>query len=378
MMKFIPYGHQWIDEKDIEEVTKILKSEWITTGPMVEKFEDAICEYIGCDYAVAVNSGTSALDIAVQCLNLPKGSEIITTPFTFAATSNSIVYNNLKPVFVDISKETRNINPDEIRKKITKKTKGISFVDFAGHPADIDEITEIAVEYDLCLIEDASHALGAEYKGRKIGNFADVTTFSFHPVKHITTGEGGMITIHNEELYEKLKMLRNHGINKETKERYGKNATYAYDMKYLGRNYRITDFQCGLGLSQLKKLDKFIEKRQYLARLYNELLENVDFIESPVVKEYVNHVWHIYTILLDESIDRDTFFSYMRNKNVGVNVHYIPVYMHSYYIRNFNFNPEHYPVTEDVFKRIITLPLHPQVEDEDVEYIVTMVKNFKL
>ncbi|KYK28203.1 MAG: UDP-4-amino-4,6-dideoxy-N-acetyl-beta-L-altrosamine transaminase [Theionarchaea archaeon] len=376
-MKFIPYGRQWIDDEDIEEVIKILKGEWVTTGPMVKKFEDALCKYIGCNYVVAVNSGTSALDIAVHALNLPKGSEIITTPFTFAATSNSIVYNNLKPVFVDICRDTRNINPSEIKKKITRKTKAISYVDFAGHPADIDEITEIAEEHGLYLIEDACHALGAEYRGRKIGNFADVTIFSFHPVKHITTGEGGMAATHDEKLYEKFKMLRNHGIDKETRERYGIDATYAYDMKYLGRNYRITDFQCALGLSQLKKLDRFIEKRQHLAHLYSELLKDVDFIELPVTKEHVTHVWHIYTVLLDESIDRDTFFSYMRNRNIGVNVHYIPVYKHSYYIKNFNFDPKRYPVTEEVFKRTITLPLHPQMGDEHVEYVVNTASSFR-
>jgi len=376
-MKFIPYGRQWIDDEDIEEVIKILKGDWITTGPMVKKFEEALCTYIGCDYAVAVNSGTSALDIAVHSLNLPRGSEVITTPLTFVATSNSIVYNNLKPVFSDISKDTRNIDPDEIRKKITKKTKAISYVDFAGHPADIDEITEIAREYNLYLIEDACHALGAEYKGRKIGNFADVTIFSFHPVKHITTGEGGMVALHDEDLYEQLKMLRNHGIDKEAGERYGKDAPYAYDVKYLGRNYRITDFQCALGLSQLKKVEKFIEKRQHLAHLYNELLKDVDFIELPVIKEYTTHVWHIYTVLLDDSINRDTFFNYMRNKNIGVNVHYIPVYKHSYYSKNFTVDPKHYPVTEEVFKRTITLPLHPQMEKEHVEYVVSTANSFR-
>jgi UDP-4-amino-4,6-dideoxy-N-acetyl-beta-L-altrosamine transaminase len=374
-MKFIPYGRQWIDDQDIEEVVKILKSDWITTGPTVAKFEEAVCNVIGCPYAVAVNSGTSALDIAVQSLELPKGSEIITTPFTFAATSNSIVYNGLKPVFADIYKETRNINPDEIRKKVTSKTKAISYVDYAGHPAAIDEISEIAQEYDLYLIEDASHALGAEYKGRKVGNFADLTIFSFHPVKHITTGEGGMVTTSHEFLYSKLKMLRNHGIDKDTGERYGKDALYAYDIKYLGRNYRITDFQCALGISQLKKLDTFIKKRQHLAQVYHELLENVDSIELPSQKEYVTHVWHIFTVLLNK--ERDAFFEYMRHNNVGVNVHYIPVYKHSYYRTNFRTDPEEFPVTEEVFKRIITLPLHPHMDDGDVEYITALIKSYR-
>lgn len=370
-MKFIPYGHQYIDEEDIEEVVKVLRGDWITTGPKVVEFEEALCQYIGSDFVVAVNSGTSALDISVQTLDLPKGSEVITTPFTFVATSNSIIYNGLKPIFADIKKDTRNIDPDEIRKKITDKTKAIIYVDYAGHPCDIKEIVEIAADNDLYLIEDASHAIGAEYSGKKIGNFADMTIFSFHPVKHMTTGEGGAVVTDNEKFYEKLKMLRNHGIDKGVEERFGKEAGYAYDMKLLGKNYRITDFQCALGLSQLKKLDKFIERRQHLADLYNRLLDEVDFVETPTIKENVKHVWHIYTVLLNCEIDRDKLFKYMRNQNIGVNVHYIPIYYFSYYQEHFDFNQKDFPVTEEVFKRIITLPLYPGLEEEQVEYVVT-------
>ena len=331
---YLPYGRQWIDEEDIKSVVDILKSDWLTTGPKVEGFENSLCKYVGCKYAVVVNSGTSALDIAVQTLDLPKGSEIITTPFTFVATSNSILYNNCRPVFADIKKETRNINPDEIREKITGKTKAIIYVDYAGQPCDIKEIKEIAEEYNLYLIEDASHAIGARYDGKKIGNFADMTVFSFHPVKHITTGEGGAVVTNNEEFNDKLKRVRNHGIDKDAGERYGKDASYVYDMKFLGRNYRITDFQCALGISQLNKLDGFIERRQYLVNLYNEMLRDVDFIELPHVKENVRHVWHIYTVLLD--VERDKFFRYMKGKNIGVNVHYIPAYHFSYYQKHLD------------------------------------------
>jgi len=368
--KFIPYGRQSIDDDDIAEVVKVLKSDWITTGPKIPEFEQALCNYIGCRHAVAVNSGTSALDIAVQSLDIQKGSEVITTPFTFVATSNSILYNNMTPVFADICKDTRNINPDEIRKKITSKTSAIVYVDYAGYPCDTNEIKEIAEEYDLYLIEDACHALGAYYNGKKIGNFADLTIFSFHPVKHITTGEGGAVVMNDKDLYERLSMLRSHGIDKDAQDRYGPNASWAYDMKYLGRNYRITDFQAALGISQLKKLDGFIEKRNELASKYNELLGDVDLIRLPVVTGDVKHVWHLYTILLDDSIDRDKFFMYMRSANIGVNVHYIPVYRHSYYVENFNFDKNDFPVTEDVFKRIITLPLSPRMSEEETEYVV--------
>ena len=373
--KFLPYGKQSIDKDDISEVDKVLKSDWLTTGPKVSEFEENFCRYICCKYAVAVNSGTSALDIAVASIGLKKGSEIITTPFTFVATANCILYNNLKPVFVDIKKDTYNINPDEIKKKITSKTKAIIYVDYAGQPCDISEIIKIANENNLYLIEDAAHACGAEYKNKKVGNFADLTEFSFHPVKHITTGEGGMVTTDNKELYEKLKLLRNHGIDMDATTRFGKDASYAYDMKLLGRNYRITDFQCALGISQLKKLDDFIKRREQIVKIYDEEFENIDEVTTPYVKTNIKHAWHIYTILLYEKINRDKFFNLMKAKNIGVNVHYIPIYKFSYYKENFNFNDKDFTVTEDVFSRIITLPLFQGMNDEDAYDVINAVKN---
>jgi UDP-4-amino-4,6-dideoxy-N-acetyl-beta-L-altrosamine transaminase len=373
----IPYGHQSIDESDIEVVIDVLRSDWLTTGPKVKQFEDSLCEYVGCDYATVVNSGTSALDIAVASLNLPNGSEVITTPFTFVATNNSLIYNNLRPVFADIKKDTRNIDPDDIRRKITSNTKAISYVDYAGQPCEIEEIKEIAEEFDLYLIEDASHALGASYHGKKIGNFADLTVFSFHPVKPITTGEGGAVVTNNAELAERVRLLHNHGIDKSATDRYGPDAGWAYDMKVLGRNYRMTDLQAALGISQLKKLDDFIERRNEIADLYNELLDDCEFVETPITKENVVHGWHIYTVLLDESINRNEFFKYMRKNEVGVNVHYIPPYHFSYYRNNFNFNERDYPETEDVFNRIITLPIHQGMKREDAEYVVKILNEWQ-
>ncbi|MCK5474029.1 MAG: UDP-4-amino-4,6-dideoxy-N-acetyl-beta-L-altrosamine transaminase [Candidatus Aenigmarchaeota archaeon] len=373
-MNFIPYGHQEINDEDIKEVVSVLKSDWITTGPKIKEFEDALCSYINCKYCVVVNSGTSALDITVQSLNLPKGSEVITTPFTFVATSNSIIYNDLTPVFADIQKDTFNIDPKEIRKKITKNTKAIIYMDYAGQPCDINEIKKIADEFGLYLIEDACHAIGAEYENKKVGNFADLTIFSFHPVKHITTGEGGAVATNNKEFYEKMLLLRSHGIDKSIQERYGSNATWAYDMKYLGRNYRMTDFQAALGISQLKKLDLFIKKRQKVVTRYKEHLKKIKEITLPQVNCNVNHAWHIYTILLDETIDRNAFFKYIKNLNIGVNVHYIPIYKHTYYKNKFNFDKNDYPITENIFKRIITLPLFPSITEQDIEYIIECIK----
>lgn len=372
----IPYGYQSIDEKDIEEVVKVLRSDWLTTGPKVTEFENSICEYIGCKYAIAVNSGTSALDVAVGALNLPEGSEVITSPFTFVATSNSLLYNRLKPVFADIQRDTRNIDPVDIRRKITPKTKAISYVDYAGHPCDIKEIKEIAEEYNLYLIEDACHALGGSYQGKKIGNFADLTVFSFHPVKPITTGEGGAVVTNNSELAERVRLLHTHGIDKSSNERYGSNVSWAYDMKILGRNYRMTDIQASLGISQLKKLDLFIETRAKLAHLYNEFLYEFEFLEAPSVKNNVVSGWHIYTVLL-KNINRDEFFKYMRKHGVGVNVHYIPVYNFTYYRNNFDINAIDFPITENVFNQIITLPLFPKMTINQLEYVVEIIRRYR-
>ena len=371
--KFLPYGFHWIDDADIKEVVDVLKSDWIIMGPKVEKFEAAICKYVGCKHGVAVNSGTSALDIAVASLGLKKG-DVITTPFTFVATANSIVSNNLKPVFADIERDTYNIDPDEIRKKITKQTKAIIYVDFAGHPCDITEISEIADEHNLYLIEDAAHALGAEYMGKKVGAFADITMFSFHPVKHITTGEGGMCVTNDGELAQKMRILRNQGVETGARERFGPGATWAYDVKLLGRNYRMTDFQAALGLSQLKKLEGFIKRRQELASIYNEELKNVPLISLPRAKPNVRHAWHLYTILLDKKVNRNMFIAAVRAKNIGVNVHYLPIYSFSYYRENFDFRPKDFPVTEDISSRIVTLPMFPKMSHEDVKDVVSAVK----
>ena len=313
---------------------------------------------------LAVNSGTSALDVAVASLELPKGSEVITTPFTFVATSNAILYNNLLPVFADIKPDTFNINPDEIRKKITDKTRAIIYVDYAGQPCDIDEIQEIADEYDLYLIEDACHALGAEYKGKKVGNFADITIFSFHPVKHITTGEGGMAVTNNKDRANRMRMLRNHGIDLD----HAKRKDYRYDMKTLGRNYRMTDFQAALGISQLKKLSDFLTKRRAIAEKYIEELSDILTVQT--VAEHVNHAWHIFPVLVD---NRDYVFDIIRKKGIGVNVHYVPVYYHSFY-KKFNINPNDYSFTEDISNRILSFPLYPRMSTEDSSKIVTLAK----
>ncbi|MEG3054729.1 MAG: UDP-4-amino-4,6-dideoxy-N-acetyl-beta-L-altrosamine transaminase [Methanoculleus sp.] len=372
-MRFIPYGHQSIDDEDVQSVVEVLKSDWLTTGPTVNQFEQDLAGYVGAQHAVAVNSGISALDIAVQALDLPKGSEIITTPFTFAATSNAILYNGHVPVFADIDPATRNIDPDEIRKRITPKTRAIIYVDYAGHPCAIDEIRDIARDHDLRLIEDACHALGASYKGRKTGTFADMTIFSFHPVKPITTGEGGAVVTDDPELAARLKLLRSHGIDRNVGDMFGEGSQWAYDMVELGRNYRMTDIQAALGVSQLKKIDTFIKRRNDLAAVYEELIGDLPWLETPQCYGDITHGWHLYTVLL-KGIKRNDLYRYLHQNNIGANVHYIPIYKFTYYQKLLQIDSRAFPATEDVFDRIITLPLHPAMTEGDLEYISETLK----
>lgn len=360
MGKAIPYGKQSISEDDVNAVAGVLRSDYLTTGPKVGEFEAALCRYTGAANAVAVNSGTSALDIAVAALGLPSGSEIITTPFTFVASANCALYSGCKPVFADIDAKTYNLDPDAVRKKITKKTKAIVYVDYAGQPCEIDELKEIADTHGLALIEDAAHSLGAEYKGKKVGAFADMTCFSFHPVKHITTGEGGAVTTQDSALAGKLRMLRNHGIDKTPSER----ATYLYDMKMLGRNYRITDFQCALGISQLTRMGENLKRRQEIAVQYGKLLEGMP-VTLPYVSPDVKHAWHLYVVLLEKGIGRDTVFTGMKKRGIGVNVHYIPPYKFTYY-QKLGYGKSECPVTEDVYSRALTLPMYHAMGDDDV------------
>lgn len=372
-MHFIPYGHQSIDEEDVSSVVEALQSDWLTTGPKVPEFEEALSHYVGARHAVAVNSGTSALDIAVKALNLPRGSEVITTPFTFAATSNAMLYNDLVPVFADIKRKTRNIDPEDIRKKISPKTRAIIYVDYAGHPCDIKEIKEIAEEFNLYLIEDACHALGASYAGKKIGTYADMTVFSFHPVKPITTGEGGVVVTNDPELAARLKLLRNHGIDRNVKDMFGEGSEWAYDIVDLGRNYRMTDLQAALGISQLKKIDPFIKRRNDLAKAYEELIGDLPWLETPQCHGDVMHGWHLYTVLL-KGIKRNALYRYLHQNNIGANVHYVPIYRFTYYQEHFPIDPRTFPVTEDVFDHIITLPLHPSMKEEEIEYVSEILK----
>jgi len=370
--ELLPYGHQWIDEDDIASVVEVLRSDWITQGPKVDEFERKVARYCGAKYAVAVSSGTAALHTACAVAGISEGDEAITTPMTFSATANAVVYCGGKPVFADIKEDTLNIDPEEIRRRISARTKTILPVDFTGHPADLDEIRNIAKESNLVVIEDAAHALGAEYKGRKIGGLADMTILSFHPVKHITTGEGGMILTDNKDFYQKLKTYRHHGIIKSGLDK----GPWYYDIDDLGHNFRLTDLQCALGISQLKKLDRFIARRREIAARYNKAFSEFTEFLTPFESHEVKAVYHLYVIQLKRErliVSREQVFKALRAENIGVNVHYIPVHFLSFYQKKSAYKKGDFPRAEKYYEGAITLPIFPGMTDKDVEDVIQAV-----
>lgn len=366
-------------------MVKVLKSDWITQGPKIKEFEEALSHYTGARYAVAVSNGTAALHLSCLAAGIKPGDEVITSPITFAASANCVLYSGGKPVFADIEEDTINIDPDEIERKATRKTKAIIPVHFAGHPCDMEKIGVIARRYGLMVIEDAAHALGAQYriqrgggseKWSKVGDghFSDMTIFSFHPVKSITTGEGGAVLTNNRKLYDRLLILRNHGITKENKAFQNKDeGPWYYEMQALGFNYRITDFQCALGLNQLKRIDSFLRRRREIAALYDEALFALEEIVLPQVRATVKSAWHIYCIRLKDASKRKMVFETLRGSNIGVQVHYIPVYCHPYY-RRLGYKKGICRKAEDFYRRTITLPIHPGMRDKDVRYVVMRLK----
>lgn len=365
---FIPYGRQSISEEDIQAVVDILRSDYLTTGPKVTEFERAVADYVGAEYAVAVSNGTAALHIACLAAGIESGDEVITSPITFAASANCVLYCGGTPVFADIKKDTYNIDPEDIERKITPKTKAIIPVHYTGQPCEMDVITEIARKHNLIVIEDGAQVISGEYKGKKVGSISDMTTFSFHPVKPLTTGEGGMVTTNSKELYEKLKLFHTHGITREPELLQKREGPWYYEQLELGYNYRITDIQCALGLSQLKRLDDFAEHRRKLAARYDKGFAGYEAIITPYQHPDCLSSYHLYMIQVPAAI-RLEVFEELRKAGIGVNVHYIPVYKLPYY-QAHGYADVCCPNAEAFYAGAITLPLFADMTEEQVDYVV--------
>ena len=415
--RMIPYGRQSIDEQDVAAVCSVLRSDWLTTGPKVKQFEQAVADYVGVKFAVAVSSGTAALHCAMYALGIGPGDEVIVPPMTFAATANCILYQGGTPVFADVDPETLLINPEQVKTKITPKTKAIIGVDYAGQPCDWNALRDISERHNLKLVADGCHALGAKYKGKKVGSVAANTVFSFHPVKHITTGEGGIITTDDEDLAIRMRLFRNHGITRDPKcfshltsdlRPLTSDFSWYYEMVDLGYNYRMTDFQCALGISQLQKLPEFLERRRQIAALYDEALSAIPGIEPLGLRADVSpakhnakhntpssmlhapcpmlhapssmpstHAYHLYVVRVDpgtSGVDRTALFTTLRENGIGINVHYIPVHLHPFYRKKFHTGPGLCPVAESAYEQIISLPMFPGMTDDDVEGVIEAVR----
>ena len=375
--EFLPFHQPSIDGEEIQEVVDTLKSGWITTGPKTKLFEKKFQEYIGCKYAIAVSSCTAGLHLALVAAGVGQGDEVITTPYTFATTGEVIIQIGAKPVFVDIEEDGFNIDVTKIPEAITPETKAIIPVHFAGEPCDMDEIMKIAQENNLFVIEDAAHAVGAEYKGKKIGNIGDVTVFSFYATKNLTTGEGGMVTTNNDELAEKIRLLSLHGISKDAWKRYTAEGSWYYEILYAGYKYNMTDIQASLGIHQLNKLEKFLSIRQKYAQRYSSAFADISEIKTPPVNHHVRHAWHLYVIRLNSaslSIDRKQFIEALKAENIGSSVHFIPLHLHPYYRNRYAYKLGDYPNAEDTYSRVISLPLFPKMTIADVEDVIKAVK----
>lgn len=383
-MKSIPYGHHWLDDEEIAEVVRVLRSDWITQGPLIQEFEEGVAARCGARFGVAFSSGTAALHAACFAAGIGPGDEVITTPMTFVATANAVLYQGGVPVFSDIDPKTLNADPKEILRRIGPKTKGILPVHFGGLPCRMEAIHSIAQRHGLMVIEDACHALGAQWlssQGRRerVGScsHSDMAVFSFHPVKQITTGEGGMCLTNREDLREKLHLFRHHGITRLEDGEGHSDEPWRYEMRSLGYNYRITDFQCALGLKQLEKLDRFLERRRQIAAAYDRAFEGSGLILQKEEGQEVWPAWHLYPIQLPLerlTVDRGIFFNALRGRGLGVNVHYRPVPLQPFYRKRFSYRPGDYPVAERYYERTITLPLFPRMTDDEVEQVIQTVQ----
>jgi perosamine synthetase len=373
----LPYGRQWLDEDDIAAVIDVLRSDWLTTGPKVEEFETAFAGFAGSGHAVAVANGTAALHAAMDAAGIGPGAEVIVPAMTFVATANAVVFQGATPVFADVQRDTLLVDPAAVEAKITPRTRAIVAVDYAGQPCDYDALRSIATRHGLILVADACHALGGSYQGRPVGSLADLSAFSFHPVKPITTGEGGMIATDSEAMARRMRSFRNHGLTLDLHQR-GEKGSWFYEMASLGHNYRLTDLQSALGLSQLRKLPAWVGRRREIARAYDRAFLSVRGIEPLASRPEIAHAYHLYVVQLDlEELGatRAQIFSALRAEGIGVNVHYLPVHLHAFYRERFGTGPGLCPVAEAAYERLLSLPIFPRMLESDVEAVTAAVEN---
>lgn len=371
---FLPYGRQQIDEDDIAAVAEVLRGDWLTTGPKVAEFERAFADFCGTREAVAVSSGTAALHCLYHAFGIGADDEVIVPALTFAATANAALYCGAQPVFADVEADTLLIDPESVRAKITTKTKAVVAVDYAGQPANYAALRDLAAQFGLKLFADACHALGGNWNGTKVGQIADASTFSLHPVKPMTTGEGGMITTDNSELAAQMRVFRNHGITSDHRAR-EKAGSWFYEMVELGFNYRLSDINCALGLSQLPKVPAWTQKRQQIAALYDAAFAGIPEIEPLTVREGISHAYHLYVVQLRGKLgnQRAEVFAHLRERKIGVNVHYVPVSWHPFY-RDLGHQKGECPVAEAAYERILSLPMFPAMNENDVARVVSSLR----
>ncbi|MDR3400886.1 MAG: UDP-4-amino-4,6-dideoxy-N-acetyl-beta-L-altrosamine transaminase [Chthoniobacter sp.] len=371
--KFLPYGRQTIDDDDIAAVVDVLRSDWLTTGPKVDEFERAFAEFTGTAHAVAVCNGTAALHAAMAALGIGPGDEVIVPAITFVATANAVVYQGGTPVFADVDPETLLLDPAEVRRLITPRTRAIAAVDYAGQPCDYEALRAIAREHNLKLLADACHALGGTDQGRPVGSLADISTFSLHPVKPIATGEGGVIVTNDADLAGKMRVFRNHGITTDFRQR-EKVGAFFYEMTETGYNYRLSDIHCALGLSQLRKLPGWVRRRQEIAAQYDRAFAGHAAVRPLGKRAGVSHAYHLYAIRLARHLDRGEVFRALRAEGIGTNVHYLPVYLHPFYREHFGLQPGLCPRAEEAYAQLLTLPLFPSMSDADVGSVVSALE----
>ena len=376
--EFIPFHKPTIGEEEIESVVETLRSGWLTTGSKVKRFEEDFARYVGSKHAVAVNSGTAALHLALDAVGIKEGDEVIVPTMTFTATAEVVLYFKARPVLVDCQRDTFNLDPTKIEAAITPKTKAIIPVHMAGQPCDMDEILSIAKKHDLRVVEDAAHSLPASYRGHTIGTIGDITCFSFYATKTITTGEGGMATTDKSEYAERMRMMSLHGISHDAWKRYTKEGSWYYEVLYPGFKYNLTDIAAAIGIEQLKKCDEFQQARQHIAMIYDKAFADIEEIQLPDSRKDIQHAWHLFVIQLDVErlrISRNQFIDALREKEIGTSVHFIPLHLHPYYRDTLGYKPGDFPNASTVFERIVSLPIYPAMSEADVEKVASAVRD---